>query len=100
MAFHSTSRVGELVRAMRSASAENNPFTTAEGASLLPDAAVRARAGAASVQLLHGLAGLTEVTFEKHDNGPTAANEIVGLLRGFADSIELAASLDDRDAGL
>lgn len=100
MAFSSTSQIGRAVAAMRGATAENNPFTSPEGADAIPDPAARTRAGAASVDLLHGLGALIEVTFEQKGDGTEAAEEIAGMLRGLASAIEFTAISDEREAGL
>ena len=100
MAFRTDSRIGSAVASMRSASAEHNPFTTPEGLALVTDADERAVAGEAAVQLLHGLATLVELSFERNTDGLAAAEEVAGLLSGFALSIRASATLDARDAAL
>ena len=100
MAFFTDSQIGRAVAAMRSATADHNPFTTPQGIALMPNPEARVRAGEASVELLHGLGGLVEVVFEQHANGEDAAAELASLLRGFADSIELQASEDERTFAL
>lgn len=96
MAFHTDSRIGELVARLRTASPTDNPFTTATAEALVPSAEERAAAGEASVGMLHGLAGLTEAAFTAASDGRVAARDVSGVLRGFADAIERAAYQDNR----
>lgn len=97
MASDPTSRVDRAIASMRSATTDYNPFTTLAGGAIIPDPEARAKAGAASVELLQGLATLVEVTFDKFADGVEAGAELGNLLVGLGGLIRQAAYLDSLD---
>jgi len=100
--FYTDSKLAQIVATMRSASPTDNPFQGPRSAPLpeefTPDAVEKM--GAASVQILHGLADLTELSLGALADNRTTADDLAGLLTGLGQAIREAAHDDARGLDL
>jgi len=94
MALQQDSELAKLAAAMRSATAEDNPFTTPDAAEAVPDVAVRASLGGASVALLYALADFVALYSEAQQDPAKLGDELSDLLERFGDAINAAGHAD------